>query len=170
MNWKHLKLEKHLNKTNLTILFLVGILLVVIAIPTGTDKKKSTSKTSVSESISQEMSYKQEMEQELEHILSRVKGVGNAEVLISLKTSEKQIVEKDNQSDETRMEESTVYAENSEGGQTPYVRQITYPEIEGVLIIADGGDNAIVEEEMKEAVQALFDVDTHKIKIMKRNS
>ena len=33
----------------------------------------------------------------------------------------------------------------------------------------DGGDNAIVIENITEAVQALFGVDTHKIKVMKHN-
>ena len=41
-------------------------------------------------------------------------------------------------------------------------------EIEGVVVIADGGDNAVVVQNITEAVQALFGVEAHKIKIMKR--
>ena len=44
------------------------------------------------------------------------------------------------------------------------------PEIEGVVVIADGGDNAVVVQDITEAVQALFGVEAHKIKIMKRHS
>ena len=47
------------------------------------------------------------------------------------------------------------------------MKQELSPRIEGVLVIADGGDNAIVIENITEAVQALFGVDTHKIKVMK---
>lgn len=170
MMFTNLKLGKYLNKTNLTIAFLVGILLVIIALPIQSSKKQMTETNSAGKSVSQEMSYKEEMEREMETILSKVPGVGATDVLISLKTSERQIVEKDNQTDEERMEETTVYAENSDGEQLPYVRQVVCPEVEGVLVIAEGGDNAIVQKEMKEAVQALFDVDTHKIKIMKGHS
>ena len=35
------------------------------------------------------------------------------------------------------------------------------------FVIAEGGNNAVVVKNITEAVQALFDVDTHKIKIMK---
>lgn len=49
------------------------------------------------------------------------------------------------------------------------MKQELSPLIEGVLVIADGGDNAIVIENITEAVQALFGVDTHKIKVMKHN-
>ena len=42
------------------------------------------------------------------------------------------------------------------------------PEVEGVIVIAEGGDNAVVARNITEAVQALFGVEAHKIKIMKR--
>lgn len=42
------------------------------------------------------------------------------------------------------------------------------PEIEGVLVIAQGGENAVVVQNITEAIQALFGVEAHKIKIMKR--
>ena len=49
------------------------------------------------------------------------------------------------------------------------MKQELSPRIEGGLVIADGGDNAIVIENITEAVQALFGVDTHKIKVMTHN-
>lgn len=167
--WKKTDLGKYLNKTNIAILFMVGLLVFIIALPTKKTSPKSESET-LQSNTSEETNYRNTMENELEEILSKVQGVGKVEVLISLKSSEKQIVEKDTSSREDDMEQTTVYEEGTEGGQSPYVRQFTYPEVEGILVIADGGDNAIVEEEMKEAVKALFDIDTHKIKIMKRNS
>lgn len=33
------------------------------------------------------------------------------------------------------------------------------PKIEGVVVIADGGENAVVKENISSAVQALFDID-----------
>ena len=43
----------------------------------------------------------------------------------------------------------------------------TNPEVKGVLVIAQGGGNSRVRQEILEAAQALFGIDAHKIKIMK---
>jgi stage III sporulation protein AG len=41
------------------------------------------------------------------------------------------------------------------------------PELEGVVIVCDGGDDVLVKKEITEAVSALFQIETHKIKVMK---
>ena len=61
-----------------------------------------------------------------------------------------------------------MYEQQSDGTQIPYVSKELTPEIGGVLVIADGGDNAVVVQNITEAIQALFGVEAHKIKIMKR--
>ncbi|MGN0422485.1 MAG: stage III sporulation protein AG, partial [Lachnospiraceae bacterium] len=40
---------------------------------------------------------------------------------------------------------------------------------EGVVVLAEGGDNAVVKQNITEAVQALFGIDTHKIRVMKKS-
>ena len=69
---------------------------------------------------------------------------------------------------DTSSDKTSIYEQDSDGSQTPYVSKELTPEIEGVIIIADGGDNAAVVQNITEAVQALFGVEAHKIKIMKR--
>ena len=61
-----------------------------------------------------------------------------------------------------------MYSQGTDGTQTPYVSKENAPEVEGILVIADGGGNAVVAKNLTEAVQALFGVEEHKIKIMKR--
>lgn len=39
--------------------------------------------------------------------------------------------------------------------------------IEGVVVIADGGGDSVIVRNITEVVQALFDVDSHKIKVIK---
>ena len=41
------------------------------------------------------------------------------------------------------------------------------PKVTGVLIAAEGADRPVVVREIQEAVQALFQVEAHKIKVMK---
>ena len=43
----------------------------------------------------------------------------------------------------------------------------SFPLKHKVIVIAPGGDDAVVVKNITEAVQALFEIDTHKIRIMK---
>lgn len=130
-------------------------------------------------------SYEEYLEKRLANALEYVEGVGRAEVVITLKSSGQKIVEKDqtSSSQDTSEEDqyggvretqnrssdkTSVYTQGSDGSQTPYVSKEMTPEIAGVLVIADGGDNAVTIQNITEAIQALFGVEAHKIKIMKR--
>lgn len=166
---KYIELKKQLNKTkHWGVMLLVGILLMVIAMPTN-DLSMAVvedGEISISNEVIADEDYKSRMESELKYLLQTVEGVGNVEVMITLSTSSKKVVEKDMINKDLDIEEETIYQDNSEG-QSPYVNQEIYPEISGVIVAAGGGDNPVVIKNITEAIQALFHVDTHKIKIMK---
>ena len=42
------------------------------------------------------------------------------------------------------------------------------PRVEGVVVAAGGGGDAVVVQNITECVQALFGIDTHKIRIVKK--
>ena len=177
-------------KDQLLILLLSGILLVVIAIPTDGGKKKAPPDSGgdpaeeLKTATGQEPdSYEKRQEERLKEALEKVEGVGEVEVMITLKSSWEKIVEKDRpsssqtveeadagggtrQTQEVSRSETTVYREES-GERTPYVVKELEPEVEGVIVIARGGGNASVKQNILEAVQALFPVEAQKIKIMK---
>lgn len=168
---------------------LAGLLLLVIATPV----KKADSKDSSGESAKEQdavdtgqqtADIRTEYEQQLTEALSQVDGVGDVKVTVTMESTGKKIVEKDNPQDEetssqkdnegaesntqsSSTQETTVYAENENGSQTPYVSSETYPEIRGVLVVADGGGNPVIAQQIQEAVMALFHVDAHKIKVLK---
>lgn len=170
---------KQIDKKQVGVIFLVGVLLIIIAMPT-TDTSSVESgniqeETTIDSVIAlDEDAYKEGLEESLADILSNVEGVGEVQVMITLKTGTEKVVEKDitlsessgETTSELNQEEATIYAEE-DGNQVPYVTQEIYPEIEGVVVAATGGGSAVVVQNITEAVQALFDVDTHKIKIMK---
>ena len=66
-------------------------------------------------------------------------------------------------------EESTVYAQGDGQDQSPYVSKELSPQIEGVVVVAQGGDQAVVKQNITEAVEALFGIESHKIRIMKKH-
>jgi stage III sporulation protein AG len=176
-------------KNQIVILLLLGILLVVITIPTGSTKDEAETKgesvlvQSTVDTTSE--SYETYLEERVARALEYVDGAGKVEVLLTLKNTGEKIVEKDTQSSSQKTQEedssggsrtvqdnsndrTSIYERASDGSQTPYVTQEICPEIEGVVVIAQGGDNAVVVQNITEAIQALFGVDAHKIKIMKR--
>ena len=124
-------------------------------------------------------SYERYLEQKTEEALQCVEGVGNVKVMITLKSSEENVVEKDQQSDgqsveeedsqggkrmtkETSSDKTSIYEQKSDGTQVPYVSKKLSPEVEGVIVIADGGDNAVVVQNITGAIQALYGVEAHK--------
>jgi len=70
------------------------------------------------------------------------------------------------QADES-LRESTVLVGSSGSGE-PVVEKELAPEISGIVISAQGGGNASVQKEISEAMQALFGLPAHKIKVLKR--
>ena len=176
-----------LRKDQLLILFLIGVLFLVITIPTGKGKTNSKSEDSF-ESVSREtglteQEYVSYMESQLEEILSQMEGAGEVKVEKDIETTSERVNEKDSQGGERTttnetLGETTIYSGNHENatlgdaegttGQDPYIRKELTPRVEGVVVVASGGDNAVVIKNITEAVQALFSIDTHKIRIVKK--
>ena len=80
---------------------------------------------------------KEQTEAKLESILENTEGVGKVQVLLM----------------------------TGEGKQGFYGTENT--EVTGVLIAAEGADNSVTVQNIQQAVMALFQIEAHKIKIMK---
>ena len=93
---------KKIKKEQLLIGALIGILVLVIAIPVPkTEKNKQT------EAVKEEISEKEySMEAELKEILQRISGVGRTEVFITYEDEGKIVVEKDESVSEELIEEA----------------------------------------------------------------
>lgn len=188
-DYRKLKKWKDLKKDHLIILLLFGILLLVIQFPSGKemDKKKTSSDfTNVEgqQGMREEEIYAKKLEEHLETLFSHMEGAGKVEVMITLASSTEKVVEKDiNGESETVTEEdskggnritnhavseeATVYEGTEQNPESPYVSKELTPRVEGVVVLAAGGDNAVVKKNITEAAQALFGIDTHKIRIIK---
>lgn len=201
------------NKNNLLIIVLLGVLLMVIAIPvdtagtggksasgsnnnssyqtknTGTgyqaggDGTAGYDETAVTGYVWEQEQYIKEMEAKAESLLSGVNGAGQVKVMITLRASSEQVVEKDmpvtrSQTSEqdsqggSRMvsefatEDATVYRKGN-GYEEPYVVKTLSPSVEGVVVVAQGAGNGEVSKNLSEAVQILFGVEAHRVKVLK---
>ena len=177
--------EKKLKRSDWLILVLAGILILIIALPTDTKGKKQAeeAKENISKENNTMEASKDEIERKLEDILEKIDGAGDVKVMITYQDSGTQVVEKDKNTSENSLEESdstggvrstkeqqlqesTVYGE-ADAGNTPFVSKELLPKVEGILIVASGGDNQKVKQNISEAVLALFQVEAHRIKIVK---
>lgn len=167
MQWQKWK-EKYWppGKEQLLVLILTGLLFVVIAIPA--DRKSEQTKDVQERSASEtQETYEEQLEQKFAEVLSRVEGAGNVQVMLTFKDTGRKEVEKDREVSADSRKEETVYEEAGGQKKSPYVSSEKNPQVEGVLVIAEGGDKSKVKEEFIGAAQALFGIEPHKIKIIK---
>lgn len=118
------------NKNNLLIIALVGVMLLVIAMPVGKSKSTlPTVQTDKQESI--------EVEERLEKVLKNTEGVGEVRVMI------------------TGCDQGSAFDEKESGN------------VQGVVVVAEGAEDAAVKKKIQDIVLALFPIEAHKIEIVK---
>lgn len=176
-----------LSKDKLLLILLGGVLLVIISLPVkdkaaadgaGTSKETTKAAEYVQESTSD---YASELEGKLEKILSQVEGAGKVMVLVTFKDSGELIVKSDiSESTKTegvtadgqligekKVEEKVIFGKESDGSLSPYITKTVYPEISGVLVLAQGASDTGVMVRLTEAVSAALGIEINKIKVMK---
>lgn len=188
---------KDIKPTNLAVIFLCGLALLVLSFPNlgnmfANSKEKKVVSNQGLETIptnpesNKAETYTDTLEKKLEKSLALVEGIGKVEVMITLKSSKEIVTLKDSPYTQESMNEvdgeggsrisssiikddTTVLVNSGSGDNVPYVIKEIEPEISGVVVIAEGGEDAILKTEITEAVQVLFNVPVHKIKVMKMN-
>lgn len=186
---------RQLKKSDWIAIALAGVLILIIAMPLSPKQSESGNTAgqetagAVSDSGSTQGSqnaYAAALERRLKQVLGQMEGVGKAEVMITLSDSGETIVEKDQKEQTNRIgesdasggtrtttdqetEETTVYVENG-SEKHPYVTKEVLPKVEGVLVVAECGDDPRVISDISDTVMALFRVEAHKIKVVKMSS
>lgn len=127
--------------------------------------------------------YTQALEEKLENILMSVEGAGNVQVMITMKnTSTKEVLMEEpySQSNVTEQDgdggsrdtseinqDYNVIYEEGDGTTMPFVVSELSPKVEGVAVVAEGGDSAVVKEKITGIIKALFDIEINKIAVGK---
>lgn len=147
MNWETVQEKpkknnfslKSITKQQWAILILAGLILAVIAIPTSNTQESAESVFSAGASAEDTADSAGNLfAAQLEAMLGQVEGVGEVKVMLY----------------------------TQDGGQYS-VYGDSQGEICGVLIVAEGADNPLTVKNIQDAVMSLFQVDAHKIKVMK---
>lgn len=188
--WEQIRsFGKQRKKEQLLTAVLVVVILLLVFWPSAADHEKQEKQQTeeVQTQVQAEETNADErkkLEDDLKRILLQVEGVGEVDVAVTMESTGRKLVEKDvplseSSVDETgngtnskkeskNSDEATVYLENADGTKAPYVIEETMPVVRGVLVVAQGADDPQVVAEIKEAAMALFHLEAHKIKVMKK--
>lgn len=149
----------------------------------GEKMQEQTESTIKSWEDGEDLAYRSMLETELEELLETMEGAGDVRVMITLGASRELIVDRDGNSshkrtteadsaggsrlvEEVRDENNCIYVGSGQE-KNPFVTQTRYPEVEGVVVVAQGGGNSRLRAEISETVQVLFGIGAHKVKVLK---
>ena len=180
--------RKELGLKEWGIILGVGVLLLTLSVPEffqndTQEEQQLLPLQTVQTDVGTTEGYVKQLEQRLEQLLSQVEGAGMVQVMITVQASKEKIILKDldyrqettTEQDgaggirtiiQTEQEEESIKKQTS-GEELPYVVKELEPEVEGVVVIAEGSKRGTVDLDIVEAVQALFDLPAHKIKVLK---
>ena len=113
----------------------------------------------------------EELEGRLEEALSQMDGVGEAKVVLTLRSGPSQVLAQDIQrsigEDQSQSTQSTVVISQGSGSEEAVVLQQLSPQYQGALVVCSGGDNPAVRLRVVEAVAALTGLGADKISVSK---
>lgn len=121
-------------------------------------------------------------ENQLKELLDEMIGVQDAEVMVILDSTFRQIVEKEISKQESTTDETDknggkrkstslqtdekVIIIDGEDGKEPFIVSVEKPKVTGVLIVADGAESLQVKNWIIEAVSRVFDMPSHKVSVI----
>jgi len=148
---------------NIEIIVAILFIAVALIIFFGGFEKKSTTNLSNVDSFAE---YVNQLENKMKSVISQIDGVGKVEVVISFSGGIEQeyvFLSEDKKDGDYTYQKNTVL---TVGGK-PVVAREKMPEIQGVIVVAEGADIPSVRLEIVKAVQALLEVPNGNIEVFK---
>lgn len=147
------------------LILFIGILFLLVPA-----KQKKTDEI-ISVPMDQPSDSSQTLEKNISDLLSKIEGVGRAEVLLSVSAGEQTIFEtNENHSIENDREvskEDFVILTDANRCENGVIRQIIPPEYLGAVVVCQGANHASVRLQVIEAVSKLTGLSSDKISVLK---
>lgn len=173
-------------KADLVAVLATGVMLILLGNAFfGQGKSSSTvSKPLVQNSKEDESDSTEyeDLENRMTELFSSISGAGNVRVMITFKTGSEMVVAQEEKVEESASAESggktkqehssetkVVLLDGTGSSNTPLVLKEKAPEIEGVVIVAQGGDDIFVKEALTRGAEVLLNVPAHKVEVFKMN-
>ncbi len=168
-------LEKLRSPKVLVIAGLCGILLIFLS---GLSSDKETKEVNTNEFSAEE--YRLSIEEEIEKIVKDITGSGKVQVVVTLESSVRynyaesleetktEKNEKESQSSDNELKEGYITVKTADGGEEALLVTARMPEIRGIAIVCEGGDNEIINQKIQNAVMAALNITSKRVYICGR--
>ena len=115
---------------------------------------------------------------EVEEFLENISGAGNVRIMITYDSSEEYIYAKDtneNSKDKKESDKEINYKSEhiiikEDGNEKGLMIKEIYPEIRGIAVLCDGGDNPLIKERIVSLLSALFGINTNRISVVAKSN
>lgn len=162
---------KSIKHKEIWIAVIVGLLVCVgyFSFFASPSEKSDTTSESSTEEISSDMEYVKMLENKLCNVLSKISGVGEVSVIITLErgfsfeyatdTETKTTTSGGTQTSITT--QTVIYVKDQ-----PVVEKQIYPVVKGVVVVAEGAEKTNIKLNILSAVETVLEVDRNKITIL----
>lgn len=126
------------------------------------------------------MTYEELLEMRMETILTSLDGAGVTKVMVTTSSSTEKVLAEEITQNSLDIDELTQSGNKKtsekqdverkivkEKGDTPFVIKENKPQVEGVLVLAEGADDVNIKNAIIQSVSSLLDVPVHKIAVYK---
>lgn len=138
-------LEKIKNVKHIEIIVIAIFLVVLLLIYFSTPRSKSSSNSITKESTELTITrYVDNLETDLESTISKIRGVSNVNVLITLNLDNASI-------------------------ENDVIKTSEFPKIKGIVVVASGVDNTAVKMNVLRAIEAVVDISSGSVEILSSN-
>lgn len=171
-------ISKYVNKFKnpkfLIISGCIGILLIFLSTFIGTDAKTPKSTSSSEFSVEQ---YQEKLEKDVAEIVRGITGSRKVTVVVTLESSmcykyaditegsTQDKTENDTVSKSHELKQGYITVKTADGGEQALLITTQMPEVRGVAIVCEGGDNQAISEKIQNSVTAALNITTKRVYI-----
>jgi len=171
------------SEKSIRILVICGIAGMVLIFLSGFWGEKKETSAPREESGESAAGYESELENRLSEILSKIQGSGRVKVLLTVRGKSRNvylseqktetITEEDREEAAPKKKVSEQYEneyiriKNSDGGESALLATQLQPEIQGVAVVCDGGEDTVVQQRIIDAVTTVLNISSNDVCVTK---
>ena len=162
------KIKKHIE-----IYIAIVVALIIIAVYFSTSfafkskgQKSSTKEDNLEVNFSNSQEYVVYLENKLESVITNVKGVGQANVIITLEKGFEYVYETEEETNSSANGNIVTKTKVVLVNGKPVLKEEIYPVVKGIVIVAEGAKDTRVKLNILSIVQTIIDINTSQITIL----
>lgn len=160
--------DKNIKLVSIFLIFLILLIFITTFFEDDNDKQEILINSIENDTIDE---YKKSLEEDIYIMLSKMQGVGEANVSITLESGVEHIyVTQGNNSTDTSLDSqrstneiTTLLIEDNNGRKQALLKKSLEPTVRGVVIVCEGGDNMLIVASVTQAIKALLNISSTNI-------